>query len=502
MDSGAPGDKMSAAGRPGGRWSEEPALTPDAKYGIGILVVDDESTICEGCALILRQEGFNVVTCNRAEEARSLMARRRFQVALLDLNMTQVTGLELLEACLASNPDMRVIIMTGSPTVASSVEALERGAWDYLPKPFSANQLQILVGRAALAAYATHLETGAVAEAGASEILGQSPSLRQVVELATRAARTDASVFLIGESGTGKEVLARYIHAQSRRSKKPFVAINCAAMPEALLESEMFGHVKGAFTGAIADKAGLLEAADGATLFLDELTEMSAATQAKLLRVVQDGEVRRVGSNGTDARVNVRFIAATNRNPQTAIEEGQLRRDLYYRLRVVPLQLPALRDRKEDIPLLTKHFLNIYWAKHRRGEALPVLGAATVRALQSHPWPGNVRELQNTIERATVLLRPGAEVQPEDVLLEEEVGGLGAPVDSLQGLPMPTTDESYRSARERLLAHFEKGYFAWLVTRSGGNMSKAARIAGVDRTTLYRLMDRHNLHRDLVLTER
>ena len=501
MSQGGSGAVTTAAAERAGSTAEAGWLTPDAKYGIGILIVDDESTICEGCALILRQEGFNVVTCTRADEARSLLGRRRFQIALLDLNMAQVTGLELLKACLSSNPEMRVIIMTGNPTVASSVEALEHGAWDYLPKPFSANQLQILVGRAAIAAYATHSETGAEVEAGAGEILGQSPSLRQVVELATRAARTDASVFLSGESGTGKEVVARFIHAQSRRSKKPFIAINCAAMPEALLESEMFGHIKGAFTGAVADKAGLLEAADGATLFLDELTEMSTATQAKLLRVVQDGVLRRVGSNGTDAVVDVRFIVATNRNPQTAIEEGQLRRDLYYRLRVVPLQLPPLRERREDIPLLASHFLSVYWAKHRRGEALPVLTAATVRALQSHAWPGNVRELQNTIERATVLLKPGSEVQPEDVLLEDE-GSVAGPGDSLGGMPMLTSDESYRSARERLLAHFEKGYFAWLVTRSGGNMSKAARIAGVDRTTLYRLMDRHNLHRDLVLTER
>ncbi|HEX9107512.1 MAG TPA: sigma 54-interacting transcriptional regulator, partial [Longimicrobiales bacterium] len=303
------------------------------------------------------------------------------------------------------------------------------------------------------------------------------------------------------ESGTGKELLARHIHAHSRRAKKPFIAINCAAMPDSLLESEMFGHVKGAFTGAVADKIGLLQAAHGGTFFLDELTEMAPQTQAKLLRVIQDGVLRRVGSTGTDAVVDVRFIAATNREPIEAVEQGQLRRDLFYRLRVVPLTLPPLRERKEDIPLLAQHFLSTYWAKHGRGKTVPTLSPAVVRALQSHPWPGNVRELQNTLERTVVLLNSTGEVQPEDVLLEEDPTAIAAAPEKYSGAPLHDVDESYRAARERLLAEFERGYFKWLVGRSGGNMSKAARIAGVDRTTLYRLMERHRLHRDLVVTE-
>ncbi len=493
---------MNELGKQPGQ-DERGTLSAEERAGLGIVVVDDDPTICEGCSLILKQEGYQVVTASRADEALQLIARRKFAVAVLDLYMTHTSGLELLKACLAANPETRVIIMTGNPTVASSIEALEQGAWDYLPKPFTANQLQILVGRAALAAHgarAMQSADEALSEVGTA-ILGRSPALRQVVELAGRAARSDASVFITGESGTGKELLARHIHAHSRRSNKPFIAINCAAMPDSLLESEMFGHVKGAFTGAVADKIGLLQAAHGGTLFLDELTEMAPQTQAKLLRVIQDGVVRRVGSTGTDAVVDVRFIAATNREPLEAVEAGQLRRDLYYRLRVVPLVLPPLRERRDDIPLLATHFLSTYWKKHGRGKTAPALSAAVLRMLQSHPWPGNVRELQNTIERTVVLLASSGEVQPEDVLLEEDGEGPPTLTQRGAGWALPEADESYRVARERILSDFERGYFKWLVSRSGGNMSKAARIAGVDRTTLYRLMERHRLHRDLVVTE-
>jgi len=260
--------------------------------------------------------------------------------------------------------------------------------------------------------------------------------------LARKVARTDASVFISGESGTGKELIAEFIHQHSRRSSRQMVAINCAALPETLLESEMFGHRKGAFTGAIRDKPGLLETANGGTMFLDEVTEMSKPIQAKLLRVIQDGVVRRVGSESIDAIVNVRFVAATNRNPQDAVDQGILREDLYYRLRVVPIPIPPLRERQEDIPLLANHFLRHYWGRHRGpGNPLPDLAPGALRALAGHTWPGNVRELQNVIEHAVVLVEPGSTIEAGELpfisgdgstppITQTQVsGGFSIPVD-------------------------------------------------------------------------
>ena len=307
-------------------------------------------------------------TCGRGTEARDLVRRREFDIVLLDLYMSQVPGMELLDVCLETTPATLVIMMTGNPSVESSIEALRAGAWDYLPKPFSAPQLQTLIGRAAHTVLVAR-ESGeqkrrdrrGPTHADDGSLLGTADSFRKVIELARKVAPTDASVFITGESGTGKEMIAQFIHTHSRRSSRPIVAVNCAALPESLLESEMFGHVKGSFTGAVADKKGLLETANGGTMFLDELTEMSLAIQAKLLRVIQDGTIRRVGSAKVDGVVNVRFIAATNRDPQEAASDGQLRHDLFYRLRVVPIHMPPLRDRPDDIPLLARHFLTEFW---------------------------------------------------------------------------------------------------------------------------------------------
>jgi DNA-binding NtrC family response regulator len=261
----------------------------------------------------------------------------------------------------------------------------------------------------------------------------------------------------------------------------------------------MFGHVKGAFTGAIRDKPGLLETANGGTIFLDELTEMSPAVQAKLLRVIQDGVVRRVGSNSTDAVVTVRFIAATNRDTREAVETGVLRQDLFYRLCVVPIHLPALRERREDIPALAEHFLGVYWQRHREPRAaMPRLSPAALRSLQLRPWTGNVRELQNVIEHAVVLLAPGATVEPEDLPVLDGAAAR-APACSYTAWD---GDETYHDARERVIADFERDYLRRLVGQASGNMSQAAKIAGVDRTTLYRLMDKHGMQRDTILTTR
>ncbi len=467
-----------------------------------VLVVDDERTLRESCTSVLGFEGYNITVSGRGEQALEMLRRRAFDIVLVDLYMAEVPGLALLRQALATNRGTIVIVITGKPSLETSLEAQRAGAWDYLPKPFTGTQLQILLGRAAhtvMVARDTHARSEAESAGRASvgfTVLGAAPLFRDLIALARRVAPTDASVFITGESGTGKEMIAQFIHHHSRRASRAMVAINCAALPETLLESEMFGHVKGAFTGAIRDKPGLLETANSGTMFLDELIEMPRPIQAKLLRVIQDGVVRRVGSEATDAVVNVRFIAATNRNPEDAAKSGALRKDLYYRLRVVPLHVPALRERAEDIPLLANHFLAHYWTRHRiPSEPVPTLSKSAVWALRAHTWPGNVRELQNVIEHAAVLLEPGAEVNAEQLPFI-----IDRPLDpeAEAEAHVDTPDESYYATRERLLAKFDRRYLTRVVLRAGGNLSKAARLARVDRTTFYRLMERHGLQRNVL----
>lgn len=468
--------------------------------GLRLLVVDDDRTLREGCASVLQMDGHNVTSTGRGEEALELVRRRRFDIVLVDLYMSPITGMDILKATLEVHKDSIVVVMTGNPSVASSIEALRSGAWDYLPKPFSASHLQVLVGRAAHAVNAAReardIKPQLLSQPGVGDplaLLGTSPAFRKAVDLAQKVAGTDASVMISGESGTGKEMIAQFIHKHSRRANRKLVAINCAALPENLLESEMFGYRKGAFTGADRDKQGLLEIANGGTMFLDELTEMTMPLQAKLLRVLQDGVVRRLGSEVQDAQVDVRFISATNRDPQEAVTNGILRQDLFYRLRVVPIKLPPLRKRVEDIPLLADFFLGRSWERHRGTSATPpTFNSDTVEFLQTRPWRGNVRELQNVIEHLAVITEPGRKITPDDIPVYDE--GAVAGVES--GLPAAIMNEAFHTAKDKLVAHFEKEYLGRLTTRAGGNMSKAARLAGIDRTTLYRLMEKHGFRRD------
>jgi DNA-binding NtrC family response regulator len=479
----------------------------DTRRSVRFLVVDDERTLRESCRTFLESQGYNVQVCGKGHEALDLFKRRTYDIVLIDQYMSDVPGDKLLEACLQKNRDTIAIVMTGNPSVEASLQVLRAGAWDYLTKPFSATQLEILIGRAThtvlIARETRQQNVTAAREHGFSskvQVLGTSPKFRSAMELARRVSKTDASVFITGESGTGKELVAQFIHYHSRRSSRPIVSINCAAMPENLLESEMFGHQKGSFTGAVRDKPGLLEVATGGTMFLDELPEMSTAIQAKLLRVLQDGIVRRVGSEKVDSVVNVRFVAATNRDPQVAVEAGVLREDLFYRLYVVPIALPPLRDRQEDIPLLANHFLRSYWADHRDpGQPLPGLSDAAVWALCRYHWPGNVRELQNLIEHVVVLAEPGSKIQPRDLPF---IGQAESPAGEPKRVPdIPVDGEPYHEARERVLADFERRYLTSLLNRAAGNMSKAARMAGVDRTTLYRLMEKQGMQRETIMVE-
>ena len=476
------------------------SISPDVKASLSILIVDDDRTLREGCASVLQMDGFNVTTLGRGDEAVDLVKRRRFDIVLVDLYMTPVSGMEILKATLEASKDTIVVVMTGNPSVTTSIEALRAGAWDYLPKPFSATHLQVLVGRASHAVMVARetrdLRVQLLKQSGNSDkltLLGVSPAFRKAVDLARKVASTDASVMIMGESGTGKEVIAQFIHAHSRRASRQMVPINCAALPEGLLESELFGHRKGAFTGADRDKPGLLEIANGGTLFLDELTEMSLPLQAKLLRVIQDGVVRRVGSEKEDAVVDVRFISATNRVPQECVAKGTLREDLLYRLRVEPIHLPPLRKRPEDISLLANHFLTHYWERHRgSGEPPPRITDNAVEFMRTRQWRGNVRELQNVIEQMVVLTEPAHSVEPDDVPIYDDVVADDVP----SGFPAQVMSEPFHVAKDKLIAHFEKEYLAQLVTRAGSNMSKAARLANIDRTTLYRLMEKHGFRRD------
>ncbi len=499
------------SGAPAGGGAQESStrdplsIPSEVKASVRILVVDDERTLRESCASVLQMDGFNVTVIGRGEEALDTVKRRKFDIILVDLYMSQISGMDILRTALEANKDTIVVVMTGNPSVTSSIEALRAGAWDYLPKPFSATHLQVLIGRAShavmVARETNELRLQLMQQNGHSDqitLIGISPLFRKAVELARKVAGTDASVMISGESGTGKELIAQFLHQHSRRSSRGLVPINCAALPEPLLESEMFGHRKGAFTGADRDKPGLLETANGGTLFLDELTEMSMPLQAKLLRVIQDGVVRRVGSEQSDAIVDVRFVSATNRDPQEAVNEGMLREDLFYRLRVVPIRLPPLRKRLEDIPLLANHFLTHYWLRHRQmGDRVPRLSDASIAFLRSRPWRGNVRELQNVIEHVAVLAEPEQVIQPNDIPIYDDAPE--GPVPG--GLPVAITDEAYHVAKERVINQFETEYLTRLIGRAGGNMSKAARLANIDRTTLYRLMDKHNFQRsDLVGT--
>ncbi|MFH1765794.1 MAG: sigma-54 dependent transcriptional regulator [Gemmatimonadota bacterium] len=485
-------------------------MPQSARETVSVLVIDDEFSLRESCASLLRAKGYPVTLCGRGDDALDLIRRKKFDIVIVDLFMSQVGGMEILASSQEVSPDSLVIIMTGNPSVETSLEGLRAGAWDYLPKPFSATQLEVLIGRAAHAVtVARESQTRAITPEkfqkkaqgiGGRRILGDSRSIRDVIDLARKVASTDASVFITGESGTGKELLAHFIHENSRRSSRSLVPVNCAALPEPLLESEMFGHTEGAFTGATRAKPGLLEVAHGGTLFLDELADMPASVQAKILRVIQDGVVRRVGSTRVDAVVNIRFIAATNVDPLEAVKNGTLRRDLYYRLRVVPIHIPSLKERREDIPVLAESFLEEFWLTHREpSDEKPIFSEAAITALQAWPWRGNVRELRNVVEHLVVLAKPGSEVQPEELpFIHEDLTDSASPLGL--ALNPAVLDADYHTAREIVLAQFEKDYLEHIVRVSRGNISDAARLAGVDRTTLYRMMERHGTSRDELLS--
>src|SRR5690349_7481439 len=398
---------------------------PAAAAQARVLVVDDQRNMRATTALLLRDAGYAVAEAEDGAAALQRVVAEPYDVVLTDLRMGAVDGMEVLRATVEASPTTQVIVMTAYGTIDSAVEAIRRGAYDYIAKPFKEGELLLRVAKAVekrrLLGEVSLLRREFQARYGLDHIVGRSAALRELLDRVVRVAATDATVLISGESGTGKELVARALHTGSRRADKPFVPVNCAASTESLLESELFGHARGAFTGATRVRRGLFEEASGGTLFIDEIGETAAGFQAKLLRALQEGEVRRVGES-LPVKVDVRVIAATNQNLKAAVAEKRFREDLFYRLNVVPLRVPPLRERREDIPLLAQHFLERY---ARRTGDRKVLTNAAVEKLLGYPWPGNVRELENMIEQAAALA-PHTELADTDIRFDAPAAPGGA----------------------------------------------------------------------------
>lgn len=452
-----------------------------------ILVVDDEPDMVETVARILTRLGHEPVTATDGAAALELLERERPDLVLTDLRMPGMDGLEVLKEVKRISPDAPVILFTAHATIETAVEAIKGGAFDYIPKPFTADQLQVVIERALtqrrLQEENRRLKEQLQESYRFENIIGRSLPMLQVFEVIKKVARSEANILIIGESGTGKELVARSIHVNSARAAKPFVPVDCASLPENLLESELFGHEKGAFTGAHMTRPGLFEYGNGGTVFLDEVGDLGGNLQAKLLRVLQERQIRRVGGNRLIA-VDVRVISATNRDLAAAVKRAEFREDLFYRLNVISIPLPPLRERKGDIPLITHHYLR----KYADGSGKRITGVApeTLALLEAHEWPGNVRELQNVIERAVVLAEHDT-ILPGDLPEHIRAGEVGtATPESRADLPM-------KRAKDEWNRTFEKEYLVSLLKRHQGNISQAARAAGVDRKTIHRLLKKHEL---------
>jgi DNA-binding NtrC family response regulator len=450
-----------------------PSSRPSSESGsdITVLVVDDEASNLASLEKIFQREGMRVFTADGAKPALELVRRHRVQVVLTDLMMPGTSGVELLRALKEVSPDTEVVLMTAYGTVETAVQAMRDGAYDFVEKPLKRMTIVKSVRKAAerhsLVAENRSLRQE-IKLLTNREIVGQSPALRRVLDVATQAAPSSATVLILGESGTGKELIARYIHSKSGRANGPFVAVNCAAIPESILEAELFGHERGAFTGAIAKREGRFARARGGTLFLDEIGELSPAVQVKILRVLQEGEYEPVG--GHTVKADARIVAATNRDLVSEVEAGRFREDLYYRLNVISVTAPPLRARREDIPLLADHFLGVYCTKN--GRARLTVPSEVLHKLMDYSWPGNVRQLENVIERAAVLCR-------------SELVGLGdLPEAVASAAPRPPSELTFSIGTP--LSEVEQRMIRDTLSHTGGDKSLAAQLLGISTRTIYR----------------
>jgi DNA-binding NtrC family response regulator len=445
-----------------------------------VLVVDDDQATCEMLEIGLRRDGHEVEWRTSAHDALELVAERDFDVILTDLGMASFGGAELCERILSVRPEVPVVVVTGNASFDAAVAAIRAGAYDFVTKPVDGQILRLVVERALahgqLRQEVKRLRRAVGDNARDGRLIGESTAMKRVFDLVARVADSDASVLVMGESGTGKELIARALHDQSGRRGGPFLAVNCAAMPPSLLESELFGHVRGAFTDAKASRTGLFVQAGGGTLFLDEIGELPLEMQPKILRALQERVVRPVGAN-EEIAFDTRIVTATNRDLEDEVEQKRFREDLYYRINVVRVDAPALRERGGDVLLLAQHFVDRFGA--RGGRKLRGIQAAAAEKLAAYDWPGNVRELENAIERAVALLRTD-EVTLDDLpekVRQHRAGRLSFAVDDL--------------AEVVSIAELERRYIQRVLTLAGGNKSRAADMLGLDRRTLYRRLDRY-----------
>ncbi len=453
-----------------------------------ILVVDDESSIREFMEIFLRKEGYEVTICEDGAKAKEILSKKTFDLVISDLQMPNVTGIELLKTIRETSPDLVFIMMTAFGTLENAVEAMKLGAYDYLTKPCKIDEVRIVVQNA-LRAQNLELENRSlrkvlVQEYSFQNIVGDSPAMHALFDLIKRVSNAPTNILITGDSGTGKEVVAKAIHFNGPLKDKPFVTINCGAIPENLMESEMFGHKRGSFTGAHVDKAGLFEVAQGGSLFLDEVGELPLSIQVKLLRAIQERSIRRVGAT-EDTKVDARIIAATNRNLEEMVAAGTFRQDLYYRLNVIQIKTPSLRDRKEDIPLLAQHFLKKY--TDRMNKNISGISAETMEILKAYNYPGNVRELENLIER-TVALESGSTILPES---------LPPLVQTANGRKMVSSNEIEVGPEgvdlDKILGQIEKEVIIKAIHTANGIKKKASQLLKISFRSMRYRVEKYNL---------
>ena len=444
-----------------------------------LLIVDDEKVAVRNLEHVMKKEGYEVTATQSGANALAHLETQAYDVVLTDLRMEKVDGLQILRKVRESWPDTEVVLITGYATLESAVEAMKHGAFYYIAKPFRLDEVRKVVAEA-MEKIRLRRENRALREQvegfqGKVRIISQNGDMQRLLDMTRQIAPTDCNVLITGESGTGKELFAQYLHHHSRRSEQPFIAVNCGAFSEDLLANELFGHVKGAYTGANTDRQGLMAAADGGTLFLDEITEMSPAMQVKLLRAIQEREVLPVGAN-TPVKVDLRFVAATNRDVPDMVKRGEFRQDLWFRLNVVNLHIPPLSGRREDVPLLAYHFLRKCAA--RMEKPVTEIAPETMDILKAYDFPGNVRELENIVERG-VAIASGNIIEPAHL------------PDDLRELSIRT----FRKKEGRLpsLEEQERDYIRWVLQEAGGNQTLAAQILGIDRVSLWRKLKRYEL---------
>lgn len=446
-----------------------------------ILLVEDEKAVRSTLKLMLQRTGYQVDDASNGTKAIDQLKNHFYDLIITDLKMEPIDGMAVLRKAKEINPSTEVIVMTAFGTVESGVEAMRLGAYDYIQKPFDKDEFLILVSKALerkeLLSEVEHLQDELRAKYRFENIVGNSNEMMEVLSMVSKVARTDSTVLISGESGTGKELIAKAIHLNSKRKNRSFVTINCGALPENLQESELFGHVRGAFTGAIKDKRGLFQEANGGTLFLDEVGETMLSTQVKILRFLQDGEIRRVGDN-EPIYVDVRLIAATNKDLKKSIADGTFREDLFYRLNVIPIHLPPLRDRRDDILLLLNHFLKEYSVKNNK--KIEGFSANSLKILKEYDWRGNVRELENVVERAVILANKNI-IVPDDL------------PNSVQNVHQSTGSLTKEVFKEQSLAEMEKVHILNILEHYEWNQKSASEVLGISTTTLWRKLKSYGI---------